>query len=78
MMRGKCGCENCKYCKCYPGGYFEPDDYECVAPDLNGVDWDEDLQTRVWEDGEMWDEGAEPLCPYYQKVSDERVDMEDQ
>ena len=73
-MARACGCENCKYLKCYPGGYFEPDDYECLALGFeveDDVDWSEDMQTRVWEDGETWDEGSEPLCPYY-----EMLDME--
>lgn len=77
-MARMCGCDNCKYLKRYTGGYFEPDDYECLAAffeveDAN--DWSEEIQTRVWEDGEMWEEGSEPLCPYYQRLFD--IDIEE-
>lgn len=71
MMRG---CRNCRYCKCYPGDYYTPDDYECTSPILElgtGIDLaDEvldDIFTRVWEDGEEWEDG-EQLCPGWEEV----------
>lgn len=68
------GCSNCRYCKCYPGDYWTPDDYECTAPIMtDGTDNDladevlDDIFTRVWENGEEWQDG-EQLCPGWEEI----------
>lgn len=59
----KRGCKDCKYCKCYPGGYWDPDDYECIS---NNEDITEEVFDRVWANGEEWDENEKPICPGYE------------
>lgn len=67
------GCSNCKWCKCYHGDYWTPDEYECTAMECGSDDygktedeWDEIL-TRVWEKGEEWDDTEEPICPAWEE-----------
>ena len=68
------GCSNCRYCKCYPGGYYiGPDEYECTSElMMNGTGTDlgdevlEDIFTRVWENGEEWSD-EEQLCPGWEE-----------
>lgn len=59
----KRGCRDCKYCKCYPGGYWDPDDYECVSTS-DAIT--EEVIDKVWVNGEEWDENEEPICPGYE------------
>ncbi len=67
----KCGCSNCKYCKCYPGRYWDPDDYECVSTVWDNVVADEEKVRRAWENGEEWEHNEEPLCPGYEEAPTE-------
>lgn len=70
------GCSNCRWCKCYPGDYWTPDDFECTG-DLMQIDGDLDLEyseeeldniiTRVWENGEEWAWGEKPICPCWEE-----------
>lgn len=62
----KHGCENCKYLKCYKGGRWDPDDYEC----LKDGPATEELLTRVWENGETWEDGETPLCDQYEELKE--------
>ena len=66
------GCSNCKYCKCYPGDHWTPDDYECVCGDkaFEGMSQDEidTIYDTVWEDGKQWSPFEEPLCPAWEEV----------
>lgn len=65
------GCSNCRYCKCYPGDYWTPDDYECTSYDLLSTVPEEELDevlTRVWENGEEWADDGAPLCPCWEEV----------
>ncbi len=61
------GCMNCRHSKCYPGGYWEPDDYECT---VNGPE-SEELFIRVWENGETWIDKEDPLCNKYLELKEE-------
>lgn len=63
----KYGCENCKYFRRYPGGYWEPDDYECT---VDGPE-SEELFIRVWENGETWTDSEHPLCDRYEELKEE-------
>ena len=63
----KYGCENCKNLKCYPGGRWEPDDYECTKEGPES----EELFIRVWENGETWSDSSNPLCPLYSELKEE-------
>jgi len=60
----KHGCNDCRYCKKYPGDYWTPDDYECTCD----VEIADEIITRVWEDGEEWDSCDDPICPEYVEV----------
>lgn len=66
------GCSNCKYCKCYPGDHWTPDDYECVCGDkaFEGMSQDEidAIYDTVWEDGKQWSPFEESLCPAWEEV----------
>ena len=69
------GCSNCRYCKCYPGDYWTPDDYECtsIIMETNDTKYTDDeldaIFTRVWENGEKWDSSdEEPLCPGWEEA----------
>lgn len=65
----KHGCNDCRYCKCYPGDYWTPDEYECQMPDKDYVltdDQIDDILTRVWENGEEWESNDEPICPAWE------------
>lgn len=63
----KHGCNNCKWCKCYKGDYWTPDEYECQG----GYDIPEDVMQRVWENGEEWSDNEEPICPAYEEAPTE-------
>ncbi len=71
----KRGCKDCKYCKCYPGGYWDPDDYECVCgyKAFEGMTQEQidDTYERAWINGEEWDENEEPICPAYEDAPTE-------
>lgn len=68
------GCSNCKWCACYPGDHWTPDEYECMGferdtdVDLTDDEWDKIL-TRVWENGEEWSPHDEPICPLWEEVN---------
>ena len=65
------GCMNCRYCKCYPGDYWTPDDYECIAEDKFGDMTEAEIDevfSKVWEDGKEWKDGEEPLCPAWEEA----------
>lgn len=64
----KRGCRDCKYCKCYPGGRWDPDDYECVSNVWDRIDVDDEAIRRAWEDGEEWEENEDPICPGYEEA----------
>lgn len=68
-MSGSCGCMNCKYCKCYPGDYWTPDDYECISDEVT-----QEAIDRAWINGETWNYSEEAICPGY-KEYDEMEDM---
>jgi len=70
------GCSNCKWCHCYPGDYWTPDDYECKADDFGEVTEEEldTIFTRVWENGEEWKYSEEPICPAWEEYSYEPED----
>ena len=61
------GCNDCKWCKCYRGDYWTPDEYECQG----GYDIPEDVMQRVWENGEEWKDNEEPICPMYEEAPTE-------
>lgn len=75
------GCMNCRYCKCYPGDHWTPDDYECVGfecdteVDLTDEELDA-IMTRVWENGEEWTSYDEQICPMWEEVSYEPYEPE--
>lgn len=52
------GCSDCRYCKCYPGDYWTPDDYECQKAD----EIPEEVFDKVWEDDRA------DLCPHYEEA----------
>ena len=62
------GCNNCKWCKCYSGDYWTPDDYECQS---SCEDITEEVFQRVWENGEEWKNDEDPICPGYEEASTE-------
>ena len=75
-MCGNYGCKNCICHKVwYSNDYWSPDEHECIIPKerLNKSDLevsDEELDaifTRVWENGEEWDNSEEQICPYYKE-----------
>ena len=68
------GCENCKFCRCYPGDYWTPDEYECTS---ECEDITEQIFERVWSDGERWDTSEEQICPGYEEYIDRTPDYED-
>lgn len=68
----KCGCKNCQNFHTYTSyNYYEPTDYECMVKDdaeplfYTTDDELDNIYTRVWEDGEEWDDDEKPICPYY-------------
>ena len=67
------GCRNCKYCKCYPGDSWTPDDYECMGferdldIELTDEEWD-NIMTIVWENGEEWNSSDDPICPAWEEA----------
>lgn len=63
------GCSDCRYCKCYPGDYWTPDDYECTSNVWDRIDVDEEVVEKVWCDCEEWNDNEEPLCPGWEEVS---------
>ena len=69
----KCGCTNCRYCKCYSSNsYWDPDEYECVGferdLDLNLTqDQYDEIAERCWTNDEQWDSNEEPICPAYEE-----------
>lgn len=65
------GCNNCKHCKCYRGGYWDPDEYECTS---DCEDITEEQFERVWSDGETWSILEEPICPGYEECEPEPYD----
>ena len=65
------GCKDCKYCKCYPGGRWSPNEYECVSDVWDRIDVEEDILVRVWEDGEEWGYGEEQICPGWEEAPTE-------
>lgn len=67
----RCGCSNCKYCKCYPGGRWDPDEYECVSDVWDRVIVDEDKVRRVWENCEEWESNEEALCSGWEEAPTE-------
>ena len=66
----KHGCNDCKYCKCYKGDYWTPDDYECVGLDRTDttVEISQETFDRVWVDGEEWKDNEEPICPLWKET----------
>jgi hypothetical protein len=66
----KHGCNDCKYCKCYKGDSWTPDDYECVGLDRTDttVDISQETFDRVWVDGKEWNDKEEPICPLYEEA----------
>ena len=66
------GCNDCKYCKCYSGDRWTPDDYECVGLDRTDVKEEvtQEHFDRVWVDGEEWNDNEEPICPCYEEVDE--------
>ena len=72
-MSGVNGCRNCRYCKCYPGDYWTPDEYECQMPDKDYNLTDEEIEevfTRVWENGEGWGDDDKPICPAWEEINE--------
>ena len=63
----KHGCENCKNLRCYHGGYWDPDDYECTKDGPAT----EELLERVWVNGETWSTDETPLCDQYEEAKEE-------
>ena len=63
----KCGCENCKWLKVYKGGYWDPDDYDCMK---DGPETQE-LCDRVWANGETWNSDDKPLCCHWEELKEE-------
>lgn len=61
------GCGDCKYCRCYRGDYWTPDEYECSCPN----EIDDDSFIRAWEDGEEWSDCEEPVCPEWKEAPTE-------
>lgn len=61
------GCNNCRYCRCYPGDYWTPDDFECTVPDNSFEGFSDQaldaIFDRVWVDGEQWRDNEDPICP---------------
>lgn len=67
------GCKNCRYCKCYCGDYWTPDEYECQGENFGDIS-DEEFDaifTRVWENGEEWSSTEEPICPAWKEYDSE-------
>ena len=64
----RCGCENCKFFKCYRGDYWTPDEYECTS---ECEDITEPIFESVWTDGETWNSSDEPICPGYEDAPTE-------
>ena len=85
MARSFCGdygCKNCEWFHCYPSyNYYVPDDYECMInkdhfKKVNEEIFynDEEIEKRfdrAYCDGEEWNNGEEPICPYYKEIQDE-------
>lgn len=46
----------CKYCKVYPGSYWEPDDVECHHPTITDDELDKYFSDKVNN------------CPYYEEI----------
>lgn len=71
----KNGCNNCKWCKCYRGDYWTPDEYECVCGDkaFEGMTQEQidDTYERAWINGEEWKDNEEPICPAYEEAPTE-------
>lgn len=65
------GCENCKHCKCYPGDYWTPDDFECMGePTQEAID-------RAWTNGETWKSSEEQICPSYEEAVYDEPDYDE-
>lgn len=56
------GCRNCRWCKCYKGDYWTPDEYECLKAD----DMDEDVFTEAWENDNT------DVCPFAEEEEPEK------
>lgn len=70
------GCSNCRYCKCYPGDRWTPDDYECVGFERDTSinltqDQFDNIMDRVWTDGNEWTDNEEPYCPAWEEAPTE-------
>lgn len=69
------GCSNCKYCYCYKGDRWTPDEYECHMPEDKDYgltdEQAETIFTRVWENGEEWNSNEEPVCPAWEEAPTE-------
>lgn len=66
----KHGCRDCRYCRCYLGDYWTPDEYECVMPDKDyglTVEQADEIFARVWENCEEWNSNEDPICPAYEE-----------
>lgn len=61
------GCRNCKYCKCYPGDYWTPDDFECSKAESGVLDISEENFDRCWSNDETWEDPENALCPDYEE-----------
>lgn len=62
------GCKNCKFCKCYRGDYWTPNEYACVVQEL---DISEENFIKCWENAETWTNSEEPLCNSYEEAPTE-------
>ena len=62
------GCGNCRYCKCYPGDYWTPDDCECTSTAWDRIDVDEEVMAQVWCESKEWNDNEEPLCPGWEEA----------
>lgn len=62
------GCNNCRWCKCYRGDYWTPDEYDCKS---SCEDITEEVFQRVWENGEEWKNNEDPICPGYEEAPTE-------
>ena len=54
-------CTNCRYCTCYSGDYWTPDDYECQKV--------EEIEETIFE--EAWENGNAEVCPYFEEPNPE-------
>lgn len=66
------GCSDCRYCKVYRGGHWDPDEYECVGNIDDAGLTEEEIDTlidKVWVNGEEWKDNEEPICPAWEEVN---------